>query len=130
MSVATKNCPMCGEQILAVARKCRYCGEYLDPEAKAQNLPNVFERSLMPVGRPSSAIAAGYLALFAVLPFIGLIPGVLAVVFGISALKKISRDPSLCGKGRAWFGIILGTLAQLIWIGLLVFAVMTDTRHR
>jgi hypothetical protein len=129
MSDATKTCPMCGEQILAVARKCRYCGEYFDPEARAQNRPDVIERSLMPVGRPASAIAAGYLALFAVLPLIGIVPGVLAIGFGIAALKKIARDPSLCGKGRAWFGIIFGALAQLVWIGLLVYAIMTEGRH-
>jgi len=28
----TKRCPACGEQILAIARKCKHCGEYLDRE--------------------------------------------------------------------------------------------------
>ncbi len=28
----TKNCPYCGEEILAVAKKCRYCGEWLNKD--------------------------------------------------------------------------------------------------
>ena len=81
------------------------------------------DRMLTPVGRPASAILAGYLALFGILPLIGLPFSILALVCGLLALKAIKKDPDLSGSGRAWFGIILGSLMTLISLLFLVFMV-------
>ncbi len=35
----TRCCPMCGEEILVFAKKCRFCGEYFDNSGKPRN-PN------------------------------------------------------------------------------------------
>src|SRR5690349_6044541 len=69
----TRPCPYCGEPVLAAARKCRHCREYLDPTARPAPAPDPVERMLLPVGRPFSAIAAGYLGLCSVLPLVGVL---------------------------------------------------------
>ena len=82
--------------------------------------PGGMERMLLPVGRPVSAIASGYLALFGIIPVFGLPFSVGAFITGIVALKTIKKDPRLSGSVRAWFGVIVGGVMTLISIVALV----------
>ena len=71
-------------------------------------------RMLLPVGRSSWAIAAGYLGLFSLI----VVPAPLALLVSIVALWDIRRSQSSPhpkhGKGRAIFGLVMGTLGTLV----------------
>ena len=118
----TKPCPFCAESILAVAKKCKHCGEYLDAEARraARPVPTAMERMIVPVGRPASAIASGYLGLFGIMPMVGLPFSIGAIITGFVALKTLKNNPELSGAGRAWFGIICGILGTLFSLLMIV----------
>jgi hypothetical protein len=130
MTDGVKNCPVCGEEILAVAKKCRHCREYLDPAMKvAAKSYSGFELMAAPVGRPTSAIVSGYTALFGIVPILGLPFSITAIASGVAALRAIKRDPSLHGRGRAWFGIVLGSLMSVVSVFFVVVLVVAAVMH-
>lgn len=73
-------------------------------------------RALLPVGRSGWAIASGYLALGAMIPFFG----IAAIITGILGIRAIKAREGLHGMGRAVFGIVVGTAATLMWVLILL----------
>jgi WXG100 protein secretion system (Wss), protein YukD len=112
-----KCCLFCGERILAVARKCRYCQEYLDPELRdAADNNGAIGPPITLAGRPLSAIAAGYLGLLSLVPFCG----VPAMIVSAIALRTLKSNPELRGRGNAWFGLVMGLVTTLVYAAIMV----------
>lgn len=114
-----RPCPKCGEMIMAVALKCRFCGELFDEglrRAARQGDDDPVTRMLLPVGRSPVAIAAGYAGLFAVT----CVAAPLALILGIWAINDLKKHPEKHGMGRAVFGLVMGIIFS---IPLLIFVV-------
>jgi hypothetical protein len=120
-------CKKCGAQISDRAVICVNCGVSTEagqsragPGQKSAAL-----RMVIPIGRSGYAIAAGYIGLFSVL----VIPAPFAILFGVLALKDIKRHPDKFGKGRAWFGIIIGSLVILSILVAVIGGAFVARKH-
>ena len=58
--------------------------------------------------RNAAALAAYYLGVFSLLPFVGIVLGIAGFVLGIFGLKAVRRNPAVGGKVHAWIGILVG----------------------
>lgn len=122
------RCPYCDEPIRRSDRDCPSCGEALDDDDAAEPQFGAVTRMVVPLGRPVSAIAAGYCGLLAIFPLLGIPFAIGGIVCGIFAISAIRRDPKLSGLGRAWFGIIVGTLMLLLQGGVAILMALGAIR--
>jgi len=103
-------CSRCGAQAPDNVNFCSSCGNQLHGQV-APPQPQPIDPALklvLPIGVSGWAVAAGYMGLFSVL----LLPGPLAILLGILALQDVEKRPTVSGKGRAIFGIVMGILGS------------------
>ncbi|MEQ8785324.1 MAG: DUF4190 domain-containing protein [Pirellulaceae bacterium] len=72
---------------------------------------------IIPANNPISMIAY-YLGIFSVIPCLGAVLSLPAIVCGVIGLVNANKDPQVGGKGHAIAGILLGILGQLFWIAV------------
>ena len=109
------RCPKCDGEIVAGARKCKHCGEFLDDALKQ-------ERSAAPArsaGPPPSNGAAVASLIFGLLGIFVCALGLVAVILGIVGLSKAGKHPAKPGHGLALAGLLLGIL-ELLFIPIVI----------
>jgi Domain of unknown function (DUF4190) len=87
--------------------------------------------TLIPYKNPKALIAY-YLGVFGLIPILGFVLAIVAVILGFMGLKYAKQHPTAKGTGHAIVGIVLGgisVLYHLSCIGLIVFgAIMSSKR--
>ncbi|MBI4614358.1 MAG: hypothetical protein HY720_12165 [Planctomycetes bacterium] len=105
---ATKSCPVCGEEIKAIARKCRYCGEYLDgaPMQERRGSRAASYAETIAEEKAVTAFIFGILGVVLCAPIFG----PLALVKG-NEVKRAARAACVPVPGLGTAGLVLG------WVG-------------
>ena len=85
------------------------------PTVHVQSTNDAGLEILIPINRTGWSIAAGYLGLFSLLPFIG----VIAILVSVIAFFDLSRRPESHGRGRAIFGLVMGVFTTIFWLAIL-----------
>ena len=114
-------CWKCGTQTGEDTAFCGKCGAALSGEQAVAQQSNTGDQELgwlVPINVSPLAMVSGYLGLFAVL----LVPAPFALLTGILALRDLKNNPKRSGKGRAIFGIIMGSLGSIGLCALIILS--------
>ena len=80
--------------------------------------------------RNGFALTSYYLGVFSLIPCVGALLGIAAVIFGILGLKAAAKNPQAKGKVHAIVGIVLGGIFGLIYSAIGITIVGAALLHR
>jgi hypothetical protein len=84
-------------------------------------------RTIIPYTNPK-ALSAYYCGIFALIPGVGALLGLFALVLGIIGLRTVRRNPQAKGTGHAVAGIVLGVVTLLVnWGAITWFLIEYNT---
>lgn len=72
------------------------------------------------------ALAAYYLGVFGLIPILGIVLSILAIIFGILGLKQHKLHPENKGRTHALIGLWLGIFELIVFAGFVVFIVVIN----
>ena len=83
---------------------------------------------IIPYKNPRALIAY-YLAVFSLIPFVGIVLGLAAFALGFLGLRFRRHNPTAGGVVHAWIGIILGGLCGFGWLAVTIFVVSSAAKR-
>ena len=107
-------CPKCAAQNHENNFRCVQCGTVLHPSTPPVAVVSDETLGGLIPSKNGPALVAYYLGLFALVPFVGLLLGIPALVLGMKGLKKVRGAPEVKGKIHAGVGIITGGVFSLV----------------
>jgi len=117
-------CPDCGNEVSEFNSFCSQCGHQIRKRISVSsgmrtNDTNNMVATIIPYKNPK-ALTSYYLGVFSLIPFIGILLGLTAVILGFLGLKDKRKNPMIKGTVHAIVGIVLGILFGGLNLGLMV----------
>ena len=109
----TKPCPYCGENILAIANKCKHCGEFLTKGPRRPMRASTKPRIV--VAPENNKWSGGRMTLYVLCALLVPIVGVIAGIVGLAQRGK---------RGQGLFLLLLAVVAMLV--GYVVITSLTE----
>lgn len=117
-NASSTACARCGDFICEVCRIamegrdfCPPCFERGIDKGELATVQRQFRQPQFALGIGALSIVGG-----CIFSYFSAFVGLIAVVMGIQALMKISKQPALGGRGKAIAGIVLGSIGFLLWV--------------